>query len=276
MAFLSLRSQVNRFASMAEQSAVKGVTSQLHTTDVTYDKLTVASLEVLRERTLQDGPPRIEGTAMVGTREVPALWFGSTSVVNQFEIVDGVVKLTGGTATLFVRSGEDFVRVSTNVKKPDGSRAIGTVLDPKGRAIKSISSVGPISQPMTPSSPPRARPSASGTLATPLRHSTSCAPKLKTLSFSDKGLLRSLIHAENCSFTRNIFPPRSIRNSSTPTRPPQPPLGNPPRHSVPTPAPTITASNSTFLLRGASPSSPPFTRPTSTPRRFVSSGRSWV
>ena len=105
MAFLSLRSQVNRFALTAEQSAVKGVTSQLDTTDVTYDKLTVASLEVLRERTLQDGPPRIEGTAMVGTREVPALWFGSTNVVNQFEIVDGVVKLTGGTATLFVRAG---------------------------------------------------------------------------------------------------------------------------------------------------------------------------
>jgi signal transduction histidine kinase/CheY-like chemotaxis protein len=149
MAFLSLRSQVNRFALTAEQSAVKGVTSQLDTTDVTYDKLTVASLEVLRERTLQDGPPRIEGTAMVDQprlegapevppREVPALWFGSTSVMNQFDIVDGVVKLTGGTATLFVRAGEDFVRVSTNVKKADGSRAIGTVLDPKGRAIKSI------------------------------------------------------------------------------------------------------------------------------------------
>jgi hypothetical protein len=30
------------------------------------------------------------------------------------------------------------VRVATNVKKDDGSRAIGTVLDPKGKAIIAI------------------------------------------------------------------------------------------------------------------------------------------
>ena len=35
--------------------------------------------------------------------------------------------------------GNDFVRVATNVKKDDGSRAIGTVLDPKGKAIAAIS-----------------------------------------------------------------------------------------------------------------------------------------
>ena len=33
------------------------------------------------------------------------------------------------------KSGADYVRVATNVKKDDGSRAIGTVLDPKGKAI---------------------------------------------------------------------------------------------------------------------------------------------
>jgi hypothetical protein len=43
--------------------------------------------------------------------------------------------LMSGTATLFVRSGDDFVRVSTNVKLDDGARAVGTMLDPKGKAI---------------------------------------------------------------------------------------------------------------------------------------------
>ncbi len=41
----------------------------------------------------------------------------------------------GGTATLFTHAGDGFVRLSTNVKRPDGSRAVGTVLDPKGPAI---------------------------------------------------------------------------------------------------------------------------------------------
>jgi hypothetical protein len=37
-----------------------------------------------------------------------------------------------------VKSGEDFVRVATNVQRPDGSRAIGTVLDPTGPAYAAI------------------------------------------------------------------------------------------------------------------------------------------
>ena len=34
-----------------------------------------------------------------------------------------------------MKSGDEYIRVATNVKKDDGSRAIGTVLDPKGAVI---------------------------------------------------------------------------------------------------------------------------------------------
>ena len=47
---------------------------------------------------------------------------------NSFDVVDAVAKDQGGVATLFVKSGESFIRVSTNVKKDNGSRAIGTAL----------------------------------------------------------------------------------------------------------------------------------------------------
>ena len=57
---------------------------------------------------------------------------------NNFNLVDDVVKQAQGTATIFVKSGDEYVRVATNVKKDDGSRAIGTILDPKGKAIESI------------------------------------------------------------------------------------------------------------------------------------------
>ncbi len=53
-------------------------------------------------------------------------------------MVDQIVKEVGGTATMFVKSGADYVRVATNVKKDDGSRAIGTILDPKGKVIEFI------------------------------------------------------------------------------------------------------------------------------------------
>jgi hypothetical protein len=47
------------------------------------------------------------------------------------------VKANGGTATLFAKTGDEYVRVSTNVPKDNG-RATGTILDPKGKAIVEI------------------------------------------------------------------------------------------------------------------------------------------
>ncbi|MFB2549477.1 methyl-accepting chemotaxis protein [Ensifer soli] len=45
-------------------------------------------------------------------------------------LVDAVATTIGGVATVFETQGRDFVRVSTNVKKEDGSRAVGTKLAP--------------------------------------------------------------------------------------------------------------------------------------------------
>ena len=84
------------------------------------------------------GPPKIDGTDTVAGKQVPAIYFGSTKMNNNFALVDEVVKEAQGTATIFVKNGEEYVRVATNVKKDDGSRAVGTVLDPKGKAIESI------------------------------------------------------------------------------------------------------------------------------------------
>jgi len=97
-----------------------------------------AAMEILRTKADKLGPPKIEGTDMAAGKEVPAIYFGSTKMNNNFDFVDDVAKQAGGTATIFVKSGDDYIRVATNVKKDDGSRAIGTVLDPKGKAIASI------------------------------------------------------------------------------------------------------------------------------------------
>jgi hypothetical protein len=84
------------------------------------------------------GPPRLVGRDPVAGKDVPALYFGSTKMNNSFDIVDTVAKQAGGAASLFVRSGDEFVRIATNAKKGDGSRALGVLLDPKGPAIERI------------------------------------------------------------------------------------------------------------------------------------------
>ncbi|MGN5478702.1 Cache 3/Cache 2 fusion domain-containing protein [Cupriavidus basilensis] len=92
----------------------------------------------LKAKTAKLGVPGIKGEDAVAGKPVPALYFGTTKMNNNFVVVDEVKKEHGGTATLFVKSGDDFVRVATNVQKDDGSRATGTVLDPKGKAIAAI------------------------------------------------------------------------------------------------------------------------------------------
>lgn len=97
-----------------------------------------ASMVALKSKAEKIGPAKVQGTDTVAGKTVPAIYFGSTKQNNNFDLVDEVVKENGGTATIFVKSGDEYVRVSTNVKKDDGSRAIGTILDPKGKAIVAI------------------------------------------------------------------------------------------------------------------------------------------
>src|SRR5580704_7852532 len=97
-----------------------------------------AAMQLLKSKAATLGAPTINGEETVAGKIVPALHFGATKMNNSFVLVDEVQKEAGGTATIFVKSGDEFVRVATNVKKDDGSRAIGTILDPKGKAIASI------------------------------------------------------------------------------------------------------------------------------------------
>ena len=73
----------------------------------------------------------------VGASSAPDLLFGSQSQANHYQLVDSVTELAGGTATLFSRDNNDYIRVSTNVKR-NGQRAIGTKLSPDGKAMKAI------------------------------------------------------------------------------------------------------------------------------------------
>lgn len=96
------------------------------------------AMHVLKDLSKAQGAPALKGTASVNGKSVPNLVFGGQSQVENFAIVDRVRELTSGTATLFAWDGQNFTRVSTNVLKADGSRALGTVLDPRGKAYAAL------------------------------------------------------------------------------------------------------------------------------------------
>jgi methyl-accepting chemotaxis protein len=64
----------------------------------------------------------------------PTMKAGDQVLDLDFSIPDQFLERSGAIATVFARSGDDFVRVTTSLKKQDGSRAIGTLLDRKGPA----------------------------------------------------------------------------------------------------------------------------------------------
>jgi hypothetical protein len=102
------------------------------------DPKVAKAMAILKAETAKLGAPKVEGTDQTADKTTPGLYFGSTKVNNDFTIVDKVKAEAGGTATLFVKSGDDYVRVSTNVPGSVHGRALGTILDPKGKAIANI------------------------------------------------------------------------------------------------------------------------------------------
>ncbi|NVH72442.1 HAMP domain-containing protein [Paraburkholderia sp. JPY432] len=70
----------------------------------------------------------------IGGTATPTFKAGDKVLNLDFTIPDQFLQRSGAIATIFARSGDDFVRVTTSLKKQDGTRAIGTLLDRKGPA----------------------------------------------------------------------------------------------------------------------------------------------
>ncbi len=68
-------------------------------------------------------------TVPIGERKTPVLRSGKLMLNLNFAAVDRFNEITGGVATIFARQGEDFLRVTTSLRKENGERAVGTALD---------------------------------------------------------------------------------------------------------------------------------------------------
>lgn len=113
------------------------LTNILTVTDALMHERVVSSMKLLKERGDKLGVPSQGGEVMVKQTPATQLLIGGQPQANDFALVDGLTAVMGGTATLFSKTGDDFIRVSTNVIK-DGQRAIGTKLAPQGKAMEQI------------------------------------------------------------------------------------------------------------------------------------------
>jgi methyl-accepting chemotaxis protein len=74
----------------------------------------------------------------IGTETTATLRNGGNVLNLNFTIPDQFSAETGAGATIFIKRGDDFVRISTSVKKENGERAVGTLLDRSHAGYQSL------------------------------------------------------------------------------------------------------------------------------------------
>ncbi|HTS53154.1 MAG TPA: hypothetical protein VMH26_07765 [Burkholderiales bacterium] len=102
-----------------------------------------ASMAALIAKTGKLGAPKIEGTDPVGGKSAPGLYFGTTKMNNFFDVVDEVVKENGGTATLFVKAGDEYV----SRRAPTNTRPEVASLEQSARVFAGLSTASVASRP---------------------------------------------------------------------------------------------------------------------------------
>ncbi|MGP6489105.1 methyl-accepting chemotaxis protein [Duffyella gerundensis] len=76
---------------------------------------------------------------IVGNESTPALRAGLKTLNLDQTAVDDFLERTHAVSTIFVRDGDDYIRIATSLLKEDGNRAIGTRLDRQSAAWKAVS-----------------------------------------------------------------------------------------------------------------------------------------
>ncbi|MDD5030755.1 MAG: Cache 3/Cache 2 fusion domain-containing protein [Rhodoferax sp.] len=109
--------QAMRVSAIAER--VAGVVSVADAAERTNRELAVRNFTKFRHE--------FDPLPSYNKENVEVLSFG-VPVNNDFSAVDKFTKDTGGVATVFARKGDDFERITTSLKKQDGTRAMGTLL----------------------------------------------------------------------------------------------------------------------------------------------------
>lgn len=139
----SLESEVRARADQQAKDQVESMLTVLQTVDNLSSQSVRSAMHVLLQEGDRIGVPETGNATTLEGQSVPDLRLGKSSQTGNFVLVDRMKDLMGCTATLFVKKGDSYVRISTNVPRPDGSRAIGTVLDPAGKAFAAIQNAQP-------------------------------------------------------------------------------------------------------------------------------------
>ena len=116
------------------QQSLQTATAVMHNTLTLYDQTLIESVQRLMgsfNALLPQGSveQRAGDTRQIGDYSVPSLWMAGQPLGHNNALVDRYTDNTQAVATVFARSGDDFVRITTTIVDGEGQRTIGTPLD---------------------------------------------------------------------------------------------------------------------------------------------------
>ncbi|MCL2344702.1 MAG: methyl-accepting chemotaxis protein [Desulfobulbus sp.] len=100
----------------------------IETVRVSLEKATERLIQTLQVDFSGEFALRADETIEVGSAKTPALTLNGKALNGNVAPFDRFTANTTAVGTLFVRQGDDFVRIATSLKKEDGTRAMGTPL----------------------------------------------------------------------------------------------------------------------------------------------------
>ncbi len=103
--------RLNLQLTLERQQLGREITELLTLTDCLMSAQVKSSMRLLNQRIAQNGPVTVGSEVDVAGRKVNDLLLNSEGQSNRFELVDALTDIMGGTATLFSRDNDDFVRI---------------------------------------------------------------------------------------------------------------------------------------------------------------------
>jgi signal transduction histidine kinase/DNA-binding response OmpR family regulator len=136
-----LRAVLEDFSNSQIRGEVEQVLEKFGIIDELLNGWLSKSLVSLKAITVAYGLPSLSSNQLesvdTGTRseKVPVLYFGSVRASSLNDDLSKVADAWDVSATIFVRRGDQMVRLITSIEMPDGSSAVGTLLDPTGPVL---------------------------------------------------------------------------------------------------------------------------------------------
>lgn len=126
--FIRIQTSISEQVQAQNAASVNEMMASMETIHDLMLEMTTLGMGALKTLALEKGNPRIDGVFEMNGESTARLLFGDYAVGEDFSLVDRVREFARANATLFVKDGDDFVAVSTNVQV-EGKRLLGGRVD---------------------------------------------------------------------------------------------------------------------------------------------------